>query len=168
MIIIVEGIDRVGKTTLCNILSKKFNLPIYKHIGDFEYSRMDNDNETDKFLQILEICRLSETYIIFDRFHLTDYIYGVLGRNYSIDKALKNFVQIEEFLNKMSDGVILIFMQPTDLERSSKEHGSDLSKHNAMFFDLYKISKIKNKFQCSYNTMNEAIEYIQTVISKNI
>lgn len=168
MIIIVEGIDRVGKTTLCQKISETIKLPIYKHIGDFKYDKMDNDNETDKMLQILEICRLSDTYIIFDRFHLTDYIYGVLERNYSLDKALKNFVQIEEFLNKMSNKVILILMQPTDVKKSSEEHGKDLSKHKDMFFDLYKMSKIKNKYQCTYNTIGEAVMYIQTVISNNM
>ena len=30
MIIIIEGIDRVGKTTLANMLSERFNIPIYK------------------------------------------------------------------------------------------------------------------------------------------
>ena len=168
MIIIVEGIDRIGKTTLCKEISEKIKLPIYKHIGDFKYNNMDNDNETDKMLQILEICRLSDTYIIFDRFHLTDYIYGILERNYNLDKALKNFVQIEEFLNEMSNKVILILMQPTDIKRSSEEHGKDLSKHNSMFFDLYKMSKIKNKYQCTYNTISEAILYIQHVISSNM
>ncbi len=30
MIIIIEGIDRVGKTTLANMLSERFSIPIYK------------------------------------------------------------------------------------------------------------------------------------------
>ena len=30
MVIIIEGIDRTGKTTLANELSKRFNIPIYK------------------------------------------------------------------------------------------------------------------------------------------
>ena len=32
MIIIIEGIDRVGKTTLANMLSERFNIPIYKQV----------------------------------------------------------------------------------------------------------------------------------------
>ena len=30
MVIIIEGLDRTGKTTLANELSKRFNIPIYK------------------------------------------------------------------------------------------------------------------------------------------
>ena len=52
MIIIVEGIDRVGKTTLCEKLNKELKIPIYKHKNNqFYYNLMDNKNETDKMLQ---------------------------------------------------------------------------------------------------------------------
>lgn len=166
MIIIVEGIDRVGKTTLCNKISEELNVPIYKHIGDFSYHRMDNDNETDKMLQIIEVCRLTDSSIIFDRFHLTDFVYGEIERNYNIDKATQNFKEIDDMLSKMED-VFLIEVLPTDIKRSSKEHGKDLSIYNDEFKQLYIHSKIKNKWQVTYNTMYEAIQFINAIRGKN-
>ena len=166
MIIIVEGIDRVGKTTLCNKISNKFNVPIYKHVGNFEYSNMDNNNETDKMLQILQVMKLvgSERILVLDRFHLTDYVYGILNRNYDKDKAKVNFKQIEDFLDK--NEAILIMLEPTDISMSSKEHGEDLSNHYNIFLDIFKESKIKYKWRCTYNTIDEAITYISSSINK--
>ena len=41
MIIIVEGIDRVGKTTLCHKLSDITGYQIYKYHGDVSYDKID-------------------------------------------------------------------------------------------------------------------------------
>lgn len=167
MIIIVEGIDRVGKTTLCNMLHKEINLPIYKHVGEFKYNDANNDNWTDNLLQMLEICRLTHSFMIFDRFHLSDYIYGVLQRNYDIKKAKHNFLLIEKFLEKVSRNVILILVLPTNIEKSSKEHGKDLSKHEEMFEELFRQSKIKNKYRVTYNTLSEAVAFVKSTITEN-
>ena len=167
MIIIVEGIDRIGKTTLCNKLHDKFKIPIYRHVGERNFKLIDNDVETDKFFQVMEICKLSNSFIIFDRFHFSDYIYGIIERNYNVEKANKNFNEIEEFAEKNLKDLILLLVLPTDLERSSKEHGSDLTKHNDLFYKKFKESKIKNKFRCTYNTLDEAVAYVSSVISKS-
>ena len=91
MLIIVEGIDRVGKTTLCNMLKDKLGFKIYKHKNNnFNYSKMDNDNETDKMLQLLDLYEQigSDVNIVFDRFHWSDFVYGKIERNYNEDIIL--------------------------------------------------------------------------------
>lgn len=165
MIIIVEGIDRVGKSTLCEMLSKEFNIPVYKHIGDFEYFKMNNDNETDKFLQILQICKLTDSDIIFDRFHLTDNVYGIIERYYNITRANKNFTIVDDFISEMQD-VFLIYVLPINIEKSSEEHGKDLTIYNDILYRLFKKSKIKNKYRVTYNTMQEVINFINANRSK--
>ena len=164
MIIIVEGIDRVGKTTLCNMLKKEMNIPVYKHIGNFSYSNMDNDNETDKMLQILETLRLVNGDVIFDRCHFTDYVYGILERYYNKKNAKKNFSILEKKLSEMH--VVLLFVNPTNIEKSSYEHGKDLSMHQKIFQQLYKVSCIKEKYQCTYNTLNEAVIFSRISLNK--
>ena len=84
MIIVVEGIDRVGKTTLCNKIKEMTGYEIFKHSGNFDYKRMDNDNETDKMLQVLKIAEIGKANIIFDRFHFSDFCYGTIERDYNI------------------------------------------------------------------------------------
>jgi hypothetical protein len=152
MIIIVEGIDRVGKTTLCEKLRKSLGFKIYKREpSDFEFSKMDNMNETDKILQILKICELSECNIIFDRLHLTDYVYGIIERSYDVEKASKNIEWIENKLLTLDTELIII--EPTDIVRSSKEHGKDLSQYAKLFDICFEESNL-NKIKCNYNSIN--------------
>lgn len=165
MIIIVEGIDRVGKTTLCNIISEELNIPIYNHIGKRNLNLINNDIETDLYLQILEICRLTNSSIIFDRLYFTDFVYGKIERNYNIDRATQNFKEIDDMLSKMED-VFLIEVLPTDIKRSSEEHGKDLSIYNDEFIKLYVDSKIKNKWRVTFNTLNEAIQFIKSQMNR--
>lgn len=168
MIILIEGIDRVGKTTLCNLLHNEINYPIYRHVGERNYKTIDNDVETDKFYQVLELCKLTYSSMIFDRFHLSDYVYGVIERHYDINKANKNFESIEKFAEENLKDAILLLVLPTDIKRSSEEHGKDLTEYNDLFLEKYKNSKIKYKFQCSYNTLNEAVLFVRTVLNKEL
>lgn len=167
MIIIVEGIDRVGKTTLCNKLQEEFNIPIYKHVGSFSYQKMENDNETDKLLQILEVCRLTNANMIFDRYHFTDYVYGIVERNYNIINAYKNFQMLDNIISLMDD-VFLLYVLPTNIQESSRQHGKDLTTYENEFYNLFKQSKIKNKWRCTYNTMDEAILFIKSILEKEL
>lgn len=169
MIIIVEGIDRVGKSILCKKLSKKMNIPIFKYDSKIiKVNERTNDYETDKTLLTLEFCKMATQFIIFDRLYFSDFVYGVLQRNYGTHHAKQNFKIIEESLEEKLDDVILILVEPTDIKKSSEEHGSDLSKHKKIFDELFTRSKIKNKWKCTYNTIDEAIMFINTVINKRM
>lgn len=168
MVIIVEGIDRVGKSTLCKQLSSKFNIPIYQHVGERNLDDIVSKTETEKILQILEICRLTNAFIIFDRLQFTECVYGVVQRNYEEKEAMGNFEKTDEFvINNLADA-ILILVSPTDIDRSSEEHGRDLSKHDKVFNSLYKKSAIKNKFNCTYETLQEAIDFVSEKINANL
>lgn len=165
MIIIVEGIDRVGKTTLCNKLKDIFGIPILHHESTISNYKKDNENETDKSLLTLEICKITNSSIILDRFHLSDFVYGMIERNYDIDIAVGNFKKIDYDISDMDD-VFLIYVLPTNIKESSNQHGKDLSIYDKEFYDLFKHSKIKNKWRCTYNTLNEAIEFIKVNMIK--
>lgn len=166
MLVIVEGIDRVGKTTLCNEINKETNFKIFKYNSLIENKDKTNKYETDKLLLTLEVCKISNPYIIFDRFHLTDFVYGVLQRNYKLKEAYENFEILEKALEKFDNKVVLILVEPVDVERSSKEHGSDLRKHAQLFEALFNESKIKNKIKCNYNTLDEAIKFVKENVNK--
>lgn len=166
MIIIVEGIDRVGKSTLCKMISDEYKIPTYTHIGKRDFSKINNDIETDKFFQILEICKLSNSFIVFDRLYFSDYIYGLLERNYDKDNADKNFSNLDIFIEKNLSNAILILVVPTDIESSSKEHGKSLNEHNRLFLEKFAESRIKNKIKCDYCTLNDAVRFIKSKISK--
>lgn len=161
MIIIVEGIDRVGKTTLVDKLKDATNFPVFKHDGSlFDYSKMDNMNETDKMVQLLEFGKLmGQPSVIFDRFHVSDFVYGSIERSYDLKEAECNFNRIEDTMKEL--GVILILVNPTDIEWSSEKHGKDLTLHQASFEAMVEKSSIKKKFMCNFTTLDEVVKEVQ-------
>lgn len=159
MIIVVEGIDRVGKTTLCSKLSKNLNIPVFKHKAEkFDYSKMDNENETDKILLALDLCDLLKKDIIFDRLHWSDYVYGNLERNYDSYKSASNIEIIENKLKNME--TIIVYIKPTDLEESSRQHGKDLFKYDKLMDLCYNMCKLK-KIKCNYSSIDKIVEEIK-------
>lgn len=156
MIIIVEGIDRVGKTTLCNKLKEKFGYDILKFDKiEAEDVRCANYGSIKMFIEMSKY--LEQNYII-DRFHWTEIVYGACERGYFNNEVL----ELEKEM-VTSDNFILIYMRPLDIEKSSEEHGKDLKGHNLMFEMLYNFSNLR-KISCSYKTIDEAVNYISDFI----
>lgn len=165
MILIVEGIDRVGKSTLVEKLKKMVGFYPYHNDTNFKVDIMDNDNETDKLLKMLLICDASDPLIVFDRFHWTDYVYGTLERGYNNYKAVSNLKLLESELKKRDARII--FVVPTDIESSSKQHGKDLSIHQEVFEALFNLTKLK-KCCCDYNGIDHAVEWARRELNEYI
>lgn len=160
MIIIVEGIDRVGKTTLCNKLSEELGIKIFKRTNFMELKEYDNKNETDKMIQIANVVNELDENIIFDRLYFSDFVYGTIERNYNSFEASNNFTKIDKFISELNN-VFLIYILPVDIKWSSREHGKDLSKYDELFYEKFKESKIKNKYRCTYNSINGAVNFVK-------
>lgn len=155
MIIVVDGIDRVGKTTLCNELSKMLGYKVFKHDGsEFDYSLMDNENETDKMSQLIDMLSITDGDIIFDRFHLSEFAYGLTDRNYILGRAFANLKLIDGKLADMNS--LLIKVNPVDIDRSSMEHGRDLSLYQSMIDVAYNASTM-HKCECDYKQFTDAL-----------
>ena len=165
MIIIIEGVDRVGKTTLCNKLSRKFNIPIHKYKGIISYDNMHNDEETDKTLGLIQLIKETNANIIFDRSYISDYVYGILQRGYDIANAFKNFKLVNDALYNYSlqGKVYIILVKSTDIKKSSLEHGKDLQEHEYLFCDAYNLidENLVNKICCDYNTIDAVLNIIK-------
>lgn len=160
MIIIIDSIDRVGKTTLANKLAEKLGARIYKHaIKNGDYSEMKDDSETCAMFALINLATVYNDQItIFDRFHLSNTIYGMIKRNYDLVSSARNFNAIDSALAELGDDVLLIKVNPTDIERSSREHGSDLTPYYNLFNELYQKSNIKNKVEINYNGIDNLVE----------
>ena len=145
MIYIVEGIDRMGKSTFANKLSEWIGVPVYHDdattvdLGNW----MDSLNETDKMLKMLNILDLTNSPMIFDRFHLTDFTYGLIDRNYIYKDALANLGKIEDRLLNMRQHVFMYFMfDRKGPARASAMDGRDLSLHYKTMDAAYLMSPI--------------------------
>lgn len=162
MIIIVEGVDRVGKTTLIKRLQKATNFPVYNHAGERDFNLIKNDVETDMYLQILEVCKLSQADLIFDRFCWSDFVYGCIERHYDFTKALCNKDAVEKVLRELQ--AVVIFVKPTNIVKSSTQHGRDLQRHEQLFEFLYKETCLE-KIECTYDTMFKVEDFIREKVN---
>lgn len=147
MIVVVEGIDRVGKTTFCKKLHGKTGIPVFREPIDFSLFSC-NDGEyirsimVEKMLSILRLVKATESDIIFDRFHLSEWVYGSIERNAKIKSGIEG---IDFLLKELGAKIVLI--HPVDIEQVSKEHGKDLTEHERMFRSFNSKCDIIN---CTY------------------
>lgn len=160
MIIIVEGIDRVGKTTICEKIIEEFSNR-GKHIIRFRddtryhggHESMDINTEKINTLQSMIEEGIVDN-VILDRYHLTEFVYGSCDRGYlnidmlDIDRRLRNYELVSGTV------IVLIVVEPIDVIESSKEHGSDLSVHAALFEKMYNLSQVRHRYLIDYTTAN--------------
>lgn len=158
-IIVVEGIDRVGKTTIANKIQAESKLEqsmkfhVYKHDESFiSYDKMDTDNEADKMAQLLTMADMFNCNVLFDRFHLSDFVYGLVGRGYKFSDAYSNMRAIDTMLSDMNS--VLVYVKPVDLKRSSVEHGSDLTMHDRLMDAAFNDS-LMNKIEVNYDVVED-------------
>ena len=165
LIVVVEGLERTGKTTLCKEFEKRgfvyfkdFNR-INKHICCGMESRLDT---TLTFLQ-----NLSENgvNVVVDRLHLSEYAYGkIFRKGYSA-----NVDYIDNAISKLNS--VLIYCKDNDFEeyknrmllKYTPEQVKKLSEEFEYYFDK---SEIKNKFIyefaecCSFEYVDYIFEQI--------
>ena len=167
MVIIIEGIDRVGKTTLCDmIIDAITDMNFIRFRDDTRYAHsfqnMDINTEKINTLQNLMEQGLVDN-VILDRYHLTEWVYGGVDRQYEND-------EMWDIDKRMQENVpcILIYVVPTDVRLSSQEHGKNLSRHNAWFNEAYEQTVIENKIKVDYNTLADAVEYVKEVLGLKV
>jgi thymidylate kinase len=155
MIVIVEGIDRVGKTTLCNKLKSDLGFKILKD-EVFKPEHFTEEIIAEKFLTTVNMLKLlnKDIDIVIDRFYLSEAVYGLMERKYD-SKYLK---KIELELLKLD--AIIILVNPTDIEESSKKHGKDLTIHSILF-NLRFEKIILRKILCKYDNFKFVVEHLK-------
>lgn len=186
MVIIVEGIDRVGKTTLCEMIEERYRDSIdFRRFRDdtrYIHNHLNREVNTEKIntLQNLLEAGLIDN-VILDRYHITEFVYGAIERSYKnvdmydIDKRLaeldkKDTVDEDEIDPGMSfDGhehndVVLIYVVPVDIKMSSTEHGYNLERHLKWYNDFYDNTLIKNKIKVDYESLGLALDFIDDLL----
>lgn len=147
MKIICEGVDRLGKGTLIENIQKNFSaIPV---IPCGKPPKVENVLEFQKefFKNGFEILNQKTSNIIFDRFHLGEYVYGPLYRNtnpnFIFDLELK-------YINAQCD-TILVLLYTKDFSIMEDDGLSfDFNardKEQEIFFEAFDKSKMKNKIK---------------------
>lgn len=164
LIVVVEGLERTGKTTLCKefenrgfVYFKDYNR-INKHLCAGMESRLDT---TLTFLQ-----NLSENgvNVVVDRLHLSEYVYGKIFRK----GHSANVDYIDNAISKLNS--VLIYCKDSDFEeyknrmllKYTHEQVRKLSEEFEYYFDK---SEIKNKFVYEFAECC-AFEYIDYIFEQ--
>lgn len=166
MIIIIEGIDRVGKTTLANKLSKELNIPVFKK--DRICGNKSKDEEAAAFnfgnaaglVDMWNWIGFKQDMIV-DRFHWTESVYGQVDRGRQDSKFYMELVEESMVLRK--ERYLMIYMRPTSIERSSEEHGKDLSEHLKRFDELASNTKL-SLILGDYNQIDKIVKTVKELL----
>lgn len=163
MIVIVEGIDRVGKTTLCEKLQErgfialKDSLEIFEHMTHESKARysLGKIDTTFRFLEQMEQQGLD---VVIDRLHLTEVVYGKCDRS---GHTREHEIEVleAEFFDKMGAKALLVLVEPTNQEEANERAEKNLSKHADVFKSLFRTSKLL-KMRTDFNSLDSAVERI--------
>ena len=167
MIIIIEGIDRVGKTTLANLIHHKYDIPILKQErigGNLAGSDVVTNINYGRTIGLIDFWNWQyfTDNIIIDRFHWTDAVYSLIDRHNAI--PMSNNKSIEDIMSKCVDKYLIVYVEPTDIEWSSKQHGSDLSEHAIIFDSLYEQC-ILHKCRCTHTSYDKVLIEVERMLN---
>lgn len=173
MIVVVEGIDRVGKTTLCKRIESELGFIYFKDLSGinipFVTTGMLKTVAYNKMTTAIEFLKLfggkNEPHIVIDRFHLTELVYGKLKRGY-FNRAC---YIADEVLSELFTTLIFIFADSNQCVLSNSEHKFDLDDYNNGFVEFYTKSKIDDKLLISSRDdydFNRVIRHIRKKVNE--
>lgn len=132
MICILEGSDKVGKTTLAKHIEKWHGFK-YIHCG-----QPDEKGPYEEYSQIIAKISKEGGNFVIDRFHLGEFVYGPIYRGRS-GISQEQFVEIEKKLNDLN--AVLIYCYDTD-----KNIAKRFEEDNEEWADIKKIQLVLDKY----------------------
>jgi len=176
MVVIIEGIDRVGKTTLANMISEKYYIPIFKQerIKKSRYVTLNNFENYVRAKSLVEFWN-SDSFtqdIIVDRFHWTEAVYSYVDRGTNVPAEFMVYADysVQRLMSKERDKYLIIYVKPTDIEWSSQQHGKDLHRHNDMFDTIrnyslrHDVFMPNNIIDCTYYEFEDVLDTLDNYL----
>lgn len=166
MIIILEGVDKVGKTTLAAGLSDFYRAKIIKT------SQPKTNDAASEYIEKVESLDKNENYV-FDRFHLGEMVYGKIYRNKVLEK--EKFEEIERKLNELNS-VLIYCWQDHDIvaqnfirEKETFTNIEDIEKLDYEFrLMLYETKLFTLYWNYKINNFSQIIDQIDRRLKCNI
>lgn len=147
---IIEGIDRLGKSTLVKNMLNELGYHQVIHLAKpkiiEKYTKESGDPlqrfQYEQYINYFEMLRAPNLNLIFDRGHLGEAVYSPIYRGYSGDYVFK-----EEYT--VSSDVRLILLTTSDFSFLKDDGGghnwANKEKEQDRFIDAFNKSTIKNK-----------------------
>lgn len=163
MIVVIEGIDRVGKTTLANILvdngfiylKDEFIIKREALSKGSPFSFSDYSvGKCDSFVAILKKFQQEGKNVVVDRLHLTELVYGRHIRN---EVNVAGCLALDMELANM--GAKLCLVRPLDISLSNQLAGEDQTERAELFEFYAKLSSMST-FYCDYASVENMAQFI--------
>jgi len=135
MIIILEGCDKTGKTTLANKLFERTDFKMYK-------SSQPKKPPYEEYMEMLDI--IGKEDAIIDRFHLGEMVYGPIYRGKSNLTNIQ-FKYIEDRLKKLKTVVIYCSDDSTKIAKRFKKDKEEFTKEQDIVDILLRYYEIIKK-----------------------
>lgn len=145
LIVVVEGLERTGKTTLCKEFEKR-GFVYFKDFNRINYHDVTSlEGRLDTTLTFLQNLSENGVNVVVDRLHLSEYSYGNTLRKL----GAKNIDYIDNAISKLNS-VLILCKSDNDEEYKNRmllkytdKQVEELSNRFEYYFDK---SEIKNKF----------------------
>ena len=125
-ILIVEGVDMVGKTTILSELSKQINIPVYKEVREERWydHYIDLKYAEESRIQMLEQLGFS---VIFDRSYISEFAYAHAYNRLTNDEIIGN---LDKRYAKLGAKIIYLYKQNHCVE--DKTHLIECEKYKTV------------------------------------
>ena len=151
LIVVVEGLERTGKTTLCKEFEKR-GFVYFKDFNRVNYHDVTSlEGRLDTTLTFLQNLSENGVNVVVDRLHLSEYSYGNVLRK--AEGAARNIDYIDNAISKLNSVLILCksdydeeYKKRMLLKYTSNQVDELLNKFE-YYFDK---SEIKNKFEYEF------------------
>jgi len=160
-IIIIEGCDCAGKSTIAELLSKKTGYKIVKG-SSFQISELGGDGMYDHMSKLLD-----RENIIIDRFYMSNLVYGTL-----FDYPLMNYLQFDELADKTSKNALMVYVTASEekIKNRMMARGDDMIKSENVRSILEKYdevlsSNLGQSLALNINTSNISKEEMPLAVS---
>lgn len=167
MIVIVEGVDRVGKTTFINKLCELGFVPFKDKFlcidpelsieGGFENYSFGKCETAAIMLEQLSNMKQN---VVMDRLHLTEFVYGLCDRG----KTQSDFIfKLDNWLSKVDAKIV--FVHTSDTVITNSEAGRDMSAHELTMRRLSKLLSCQI-IHTDYNNLDFAVRQVIELATK--
>ena len=159
MIVVVEGIDRVGKTTLVNklvnlgFINLKDEFVIHEFIKEFDDYSI---GKCESFVKVAQQLDEKGFNVVIDRLHLTEYVYGINKRQGNVNE--KAVWAVDMMLANLK--AMLCYVKPADIKLSNELAELDQTKYDELFDFAVKMT-LMTKLVTDFNHLDETVERIQ-------
>lgn len=163
LIVVVEGLERTGKTTLCKEFEKR-GFVYFKDFNRINYHDVTSlEGRLDTTLTFLQNLSENGVNVVVDRLHLSEYSYANTLRK--LGGAARNVDYVDNAISKLNS-ILILCKSDNDEEYKNRmllkytdKQVEELSNRFEYYFDK---SEIKNKFEYEFSQYNVS-EYVNRI-----